>query len=162
MIARTVLAGLALIAPPAAAAEPPESMAGMLAAHNEVRAEVGVPPLEWSPELAQTAADWAEKLAAGRCEMRHPDTDEYGQNLAWYFNKTPSPREVVADWAAEKQWYDPRQDSCAAGKQCGHYTQIVWRETERVGCAKASCDGKREIWACDYAPPGNVVGRKPY
>jgi uncharacterized protein YkwD len=35
----------------------------MLAAHNAVRADVGVPPLSWSPSLAGDAAAWADTLA---------------------------------------------------------------------------------------------------
>jgi pathogenesis-related protein 1 len=44
---------------------------------------------------------------------------------------------------------------------CGHYTQIVWRDTTSVGCAAQSCP-QGEIWVCDYSPPGNYVGQHPY
>jgi hypothetical protein len=53
---------------------------------------------------------------------------------------------------------------------CGHYTQIVWKTTTRLGCGVALCDQnspfmgfpKWEFWVCNYAPPGNYNGQRPY
>lgn len=36
----------------------------ILAAHNKYRAEVGVPPIEWSEDLANQAQGWANRLAS--------------------------------------------------------------------------------------------------
>lgn len=158
---RGLVLAACLAAAPAAAAEPEGRLAGIVAAHNEVRASVGVPPLSWSAPLAEKAADWAERLRREGCAMRHAHARDHGQNLAWYSGYDPSAAQVVSNWAAERQYYDPAADSCAQGKQCGHYTQVVWRDTERVGCAIASC-GRDEVWVCNYAPPGNIIGRQPY
>src|SRR4051794_17439125 len=47
----------------------PES--DILAAHNRVRAKLGLPPLEWSKEAAAVAQQWADQLAAnGKFEHR--------------------------------------------------------------------------------------------
>ncbi len=43
----------------------------------------------------------------------------------------------------------------------GHYTQLVWRGTRDVGCAKVFCSGYM-IVVCNYNPPGNVLGLRPY
>ena len=43
----------------------------------------------------------------------------------------------------------------------GHYTQMVWRETTALGCGEAICN-KTLIVACNYDPPGNYIGRRPY
>lgn len=40
---------------------------------------------------------------------------------------------------------------------CGHYTQVVWRDSERLGCGVGDCTGGGEIWVCNYDPPGNVI-----
>src|SRR6266849_5496150 len=79
--------------------------------------------------------------------------------------------DAVAAWAGEAQDYDYATNGCAPGKQCGHYTQIVWRDTLRAGCAHRACDTNSpfgaqlpswDFWVCDYEPPGNFVGRRPY
>jgi hypothetical protein len=78
--------------------------------------------------------------------------------------------EVVQAWASEAADYDYASNSCAPGKVCGHYTQLVWRNSTLVGCAYARCtqnspfDGVPtwDFWVCDYSPPGNWIGQRPY
>ena len=130
----------------------------MLAAHNDVRAGVGVPPLSWSDTLAGVARDWARHLIeTGRFE--HRPNPAHGENLYAITGGTASPRQVVDAWASERRHYDLRTNTCSA--VCGHYTQIVWERTRSVGCALAQAGG-RQVWVCSYDPPGNVVGRRPY
>jgi len=139
----------------------PAGMEGMLAAHNAVRAGVGVPDLVWDDALANVAAEWSAALAARDCIMEHDYSSPYGENLYWSsFQSTP--QQVVDAWASEVAFYDYDSNSCDPGEQCGHYTQLVWDTTERVGCAMAECSDGSEIWMCDYDPPGNYVGEKPY
>ena len=143
----------------------------MLEEHNTLRAAVGVPELRWSDALARQAATWAAKLKKSGCAMQH-SRGTLGENLYWASaRKTggrniPQPiteKEVVAGWAAEKQWYSRAANSCEAppGKTCGHYTQMVWEATREVGCAKAICNDSSQIWVCNYAPVGNVLGQRP-
>jgi hypothetical protein len=40
----------------------------------------------------------------------------------------------------------------------GHYTQIVWPTTTRVGCAIASTS-RTDYLVCRYSPAGNIDGR---
>jgi hypothetical protein len=39
----------------------------------------------------------------------------------------------------------------------GHFTQLVWKAVQRVGCAysRPNC-GQGIVWACHYDPVGNV------
>jgi Cysteine-rich secretory protein family len=70
--------------------------------------------------------------------------------------------DVVAAWAAEVTNYDHDKNTCVDPKiPCHHYTQVVWRNTEYVGCARAQ-DAERDIWVCDYDLPGNDVAVRPY
>jgi hypothetical protein len=39
----------------------------------------------------------------------------------------------------------------------GHYTQIVWPASQRVGCATAS-NRANDYLVCRYLPAGNIVG----
>ena len=141
----------------------PESraMAGMLAAHNAARHDAGVPPLGWSGALAASAQRWADTLRGRGCSLRHSGAAGVGENLAWASGQSLSPAQVVAMWVGERRAFNAARNTCAPGAVCGHYTQVVWRDTKQVGCGLASC-GSSEIWVCQYAPPGNVVGQRPF
>ena len=130
----------------------------MLDAHNAIRARVGVPPLVWSDQLAQVAQDWANHLIATG-SFSHRPNNRYGENLYSISGGTASPAQVVGYWAREARGYDIRSNTCSG--VCGHYTQIVWGTTRAVGCAVAT-DRRREVWVCNYDPPGNVIGYRPY
>jgi hypothetical protein len=146
-------------------------LALMLDAHNQVRA--GASP---SPSPALPSMTWAGDLAAAaqryaaRCDFSHdPDRGPVGENLS--VNAPPGWRmgeNVVIGWAEEAADYDYATDTCAA--VCGHYTQIVWRDSVELGCGVATCNGgidgftgdAGEIWVCRYRAPGNFGGRRPY
>jgi pathogenesis-related protein 1 len=130
----------------------------MLDAHNAVRARTGVPSLNWSTVLASKAQDWANTLLARRQFRHRPDTP-YGENLFEITGDTASPGSVVKTWAAQAANYNYRTNSCRG--VCGHYMQVIWSDTKEVGCGVARGRG-REVWVCNYNPPGNVVGVRPY
>jgi pathogenesis-related protein 1 len=146
----------------------PEAMSGMTAAHNAVRANVmpapaePMPELLWDAELAAVAQAYAE-----RCVFEHSGND-YGENLYAAAGQAVTPQQVVDAWASEVAVYDYASNGCSG--VCGHYTQIVWAGTRRLGCGAAHCtvnspfDGFAEWdhWVCNYDPPGNWVGEKPY
>jgi len=130
----------------------------MLAAHNTVRARVGVAPLEWSDRLAARAQEWADHLVEHR-QFYHRPSSEFGENLFAISGSTASPDRVVEDWASESRGFNYRSNSCRG--VCGHYTQLVWRDTTEIGCAVARGSG-REVWVCNYYPSGNWIGQRPY
>ena len=130
----------------------------ILDAHNRVRSGVGVPPLVWSDELAAVAQGWANQLISeGR--LRHRANPRYGENLYLISGARATPNDVISAWAAEAKDYDYRTNTCSS--RCGHYTQIIWRSTKAVGCAVAR-SRSTEVWVCEYSPPGNYVGERPY
>ncbi len=135
-----------------------------LNAHNKIRAEVfSGHQLVWSDELADSAQEYANELAQSG-EFRHSGWG-YGENLyASSWSSTLS--DAVWSWYKEKDYYDYATNSCADGKQCGHYTQIVWQDTTEVGCGKAVYQtGNYKGWTvtvCQYNPPGNYIGEWPY
>lgn len=134
----------------------------LLERHNYWRADVGVhEKLEWSDELANLAADWALQLKRNNCGFEHRPNNQFGENLFKGTTGYYGPAEAVDAWASEKEDYHYEKNKCKPGKVCGHYTQIVWSTTKKVGCTKIACDGF-DIWVCNYDPPGNWVGQKPY
>ena len=42
-------------------------------------------------------------------------------------------------------------------QETGHFTQVVWKNTKRVGCA-LSRKGDHVVVVCRYDPPGNFLG----
>jgi pathogenesis-related protein 1 len=153
-------------------------MAGMTQAHNTARSELGVTRVVWSDDLAEFAGEWARYLAErDGCGMRHrprqgKNAQLYGENLYWASAirlpngakkiQNVSPRQVVGSWVSERLHYDHGQNRCGWGKTCGHYTQVVWKTTRRIGCGMATCSDMSQIWVCNYDPPGNYLGQTPY
>jgi len=47
---------------------------------------------------------------------------------------------------------------------------VVWRGSARLGCGVAKCSKNSpfsgfpdwQLWVCNYDPPGNYVGQRPY
>ncbi|MGB5686383.1 MAG: CAP domain-containing protein [Candidatus Electrothrix sp.] len=143
--------------------------ASMVTAHNHWRTKTGVPALKWSNDLTASAQQWADQLAWSGCRMKH-STGANGENIFWAgavqrSDDTLSMQEiteqnVVDAWGNEVKDYDYASNSCHG--VCGHYTQVVWKSTKEVGCGKASCPDKGQIWVCQYTPRGNMIGQKPY
>jgi pathogenesis-related protein 1 len=130
----------------------------LLDAHNSARIRVGSPPLGWSRALAGDAKQWADQLLATHIFAHRPD-DPHGENLFMIAGGNVRPAEVVQTWIAERGDYDPDSNTCAG--VCEHYTQVVWRRTREVGCGMAF-DSYRQVWVCEYEPPGNVAWVRPY
>jgi uncharacterized protein YkwD len=148
----------------------PDDMRGVVDTHNEARAQVQPAPatplevLAWSSTLADVAQAYAE-----RCRFAHSGNG-LGENLYAETGVDSSAEAVVEAWASEAEFYNYTNNSCAAGEQCGHYTQVVWRATRRLGCGLARCTSNSPFgtgdpwnnWVCNYDPPGNFVGQRPY
>ncbi|XP_059644315.1 basic form of pathogenesis-related protein 1-like [Cornus florida] len=129
-----------------------------LAAHNSVRARVGVSPLAWN----KTVAAYARKYATtrlGDCKLEH-SSGPYGENIAEGSGDFTAV-EAVKLWVGEKSNYDYNSNSCVGG-ECLHYTQVVWRNSVHLGCARVKCHNGWWFVTCNYDPPGNYVGERPY
>jgi hypothetical protein len=144
-------------------------MVGMTAAHNAARAAVmpaanpPLPKMAWSSTVAASAQAFVDNCVFA-------DTGPpYGSN-AFAGTGTYTPAQVVAAWVGEDVDYNYATNTCAAGKECGHYTQVVWRDSVGLGCGMKTCtinnpfggNGAWQLWVCNYDPAGNYVGMKPY
>lgn len=139
----------------------------ILAVHNRERAALGVGPLQWNLALAVSAKRWADHLAATDRFEHAPENNRApeGENLWAGTRGYYAPEAMVGAWIREKQFFRQGSfpDNSVTGKveDVGHYTQLVWRATGEVGCAKAM--GRREeILVCRYAQAGNYIGERPF
>lgn len=139
----------------------------ILDVHNAERQAVGAPPLAWSEALMAEAAGWAANLAREGA-LRHSgnaDRPGQGENLWMGTRDAFTPAQMAQGWADEKALfrYGVFPDVSASGDwtDVGHYTQMIWAETQTVGCALAS-SAEWDVLVCRYGPPGNVRGRPPY
>jgi pathogenesis-related protein 1 len=140
--------------------------------HNNWRSLINVPMLKWSPTIAETAQNYAESLKSSQyCKPSHSAID-LGENLFWaspteYSDGSSeiqpiTPSQISDNWGSEKADYDETTNTCATGKVCGHYTQIVWKMTAEIGCGREVCKDNSQIWVCNYWPAGNIIGQHPY
>lgn len=132
--------------------------------HNLVRAKKELAPLSWDARVAAYAASYAEERRHD-CEVIHsrpPPEDDYGENIYWCSGKDWTPGDAVKAWADEESFYNYETNTCQEGEMCGHYTQLVWSMSEKVGCAAVHCDTGDSFVTCNYSPPGNYEGEKPY
>jgi len=137
--------------------------------HNIHRRNHSAPDLVWSTALEDSAKKWALK-----CIWAHNTTINgggYGQNIAagvsksavgvvvsdlWYNNEMPY-------FAGQYGKSQPNMDSF---EKWGHFTQVVWKQTSKVGCYTAPCsqgmsnvNGRyTSFTVCNYGPPGNFLG----
>jgi uncharacterized protein YkwD len=139
----------------------------LLAAHNIERARLGVPSLGWDAALAADARTWADELAAtGRFEHSadEPGKPIEGENLWAGTPRAFSPEAMVGLWVTEKIDYQPGlfPNNSRSGdvENVGHYTQIIWRKSRRVGCASA-VGHNEEFLVCRYSVAGNITGQRP-
>lgn len=131
----------------------------ILDAHNVQRDRVGVSSLIWSDELADYAQRCAQLRMSQGANLEHCGYGDSGENMFWASGRQWTPDAVVNNWAEEAADYDYSTNRCRG--VCGHYTQVVWADTTEVGCAVVR-SSREEMWVCNYNPPGNYVGQRPY
>jgi hypothetical protein len=127
--------------------------------HAHLRAMHDVKPLRYTKELSDRAAGWAAQFK-DNCAAAAPAN---GINVfLGAAGTTWEPRDAVAAWSEEEQHFDYGSNTCADGKGCGRYTQMVWRNSKEFGCATVECASGETLMACHYEPQGNVMGQKPF
>jgi pathogenesis-related protein 1 len=155
-----------------AAAAEPAALAGITAAHNSARATVLVGPMTWDPALAATAQAWADTCTDVQAPAGVLDSNPNRSNgHPWYVGETMfsssgpvTPTAAVSQWMAQGADYDYAANTCAVGKSCAYYTQVVWAASTHLGCGIASCPllSFPNVIVCNYGPGGNPLGARPY
>lgn len=165
------LLAIPLVAAAASASAQPDSSDSarvfplrMLAAHNAVRAAAGVAPLQWDEKLGIEAAHYAVTLALSR-RLYHSQAStrpNIGENLWMGTRGAFSLEAMVSGWSSERSLFVPGRfpsvSRSGSWHDVGHYTQMIWPTTQKVGCALASTRDN-DVLVCRYFPAGNVIGQ---
>eukprot|EP00929_Paragymnodinium_shiwhaense_P019770 TRINITY_DN1336_c0_g1_i1.p1 TRINITY_DN1336_c0_g1~~TRINITY_DN1336_c0_g1_i1.p1 ORF type:complete len:440 (+),score=128.65 TRINITY_DN1336_c0_g1_i1:94-1413(+) len=186
---RTTASASSLLAALLAAAAPRNGAAlteaerkAVLDIHNKLRGQEGasdMPGLVYDLELEKTAQKWVDLCTFTHSQQDYQNYPEcgtmqenkcgqaYGENFGM---STATDYELVFatnDWYSEKpDWtytdgkYQNSYCDTTGGKMCGHYTQVVSKQSRKIGCAlKTDCTGHsswKSLGLCQYDPPGNM------
>ncbi|XP_014393966.1 PREDICTED: peptidase inhibitor 16 isoform X2 [Myotis brandtii] len=142
----------------------------MVDLHNLYRAQASPPAanmlqMRWDAELAAFAKAYAQQCVWGHNKER----GRRGENLFAITDEGMDVPLAVEQWHMEREYYNFSAATCEPGQMCGHYCQVVWAKTDRIGCGSHFCEklqGVEEtnvhLLVCNYEPPGNVRGRRPF
>lgn len=126
-----------------------------LAAHNRYRALHGVPDLKLDHKLSRDALAYAKVLAGRDSPVVHSDTTDRGENIYSARGYKMTGSLPVDGWYSEIALYNFSNPELDFGKNA-HFTQLVWKDTERVGMAWAKRKKNGEIMVvAQYQPSGN-------
>nr|KAF6495021.1 GLIPR1 like 1 [Rousettus aegyptiacus] len=143
--------------------------------HNEFRGQVEPPAADmkhmtWDEGLAKVAEAWAKQCkfqhnsCIGKSFECHPTFQYIGENIWLGGLSIFSPKSAILAWYNESKIFDYNTLSCSG--VCGHYTQVVWASSYKVGCAVKMCpdlgNADTAIFVCDYGPAGNFPNMPPY
>jgi len=132
-----------------------------LKAHNEYRDKHGVAPLKLDKKLCSYAQEWANKLAKDD-SFQHRTNQDFGENLYCSWSSNPKAKcpgsKPVDSWYSEGSKYifgtEPVNSSSV-----GHFTQVVWKKTEKLGIAKARSKSGKTVVVANYEPAGNWISQ---
>lgn len=161
----------------------------IISTHNKLRAKLArgeerrgapgpQPPaadmqlLEWDDELARVAQRHADQ-----CNFNHDCSDcrrvsrfGVGQNL-YIYKQTQSAgstkwAQAVTDWYDEVALFSKNKvDPFKFASPYGHYSQLVWANTNKIGCGATSYREGRwfaTLYTCNYGPNGNIIRGEMY
>ncbi|KIH63887.1 SCP-like protein [Ancylostoma duodenale] len=132
--------------------------------------------MEYDCFLEHTASGYARL-----CEYKH-SPPEWRRNLgeSLYFTTLYDADESKAGEWATRWWFAELKEFGVGtnfltsdmwnrrGKQIGHYTQMVWGETDKIGCVIQHCYGdrgdrkKQTLVVCHYSKDGNIMDHLIY
>lgn len=129
--------------------------------HNEYRKLHGVPALQMSKELCSYAQEWAANIAS-KGQLSHRPNNKYGENIFYMSgtNINVTGDVPVTNWYSEikdfdKSWYNAEPPR-GAFSSTGHFTQVVWKASERVGVGTAT-KGNAVFVVANYDVAGNLI-----
>lgn len=148
--------------------------------HNKARSGTlnpppspALPPVTWDYVLADVAYNYLTGCPGGNATLAPHNanaskdyaalggTDRVGENIYAASGMSATPAAALTTWMKEAASYNYSTNNISSA---GHYTQVVWRDSVRIGCAIVVCPNYEydNTIVCDYAPAGNITSKKPY
>uniref|UniRef100_T1DPC1 CAP-Lyc-1 n=1 Tax=Lychas buchari TaxID=1330406 RepID=T1DPC1_9SCOR len=130
--------------------------------------------MEWDEELAQVAQKLADRCIFNHdCdECRKVENFDVGQNLytaTVTATKPPHPswKDAIQAWYSEvHRFSNDLINPFTSDDATGHFTQMVWSNTWKIGCGFVSYEKRKDSWTqlyvCNYGPGGNVDDDEMY
>lgn len=134
----------------------------LLEYHNEVRKAHGCGELEWDHDLE---ADAQRHVSTADCyNLKHTERQP-GANIGENLATDASALDGATKWYGEIELMHPNSYTLpfAFSHDTGHYTQMIWGTTTKIGCATKICKGQGNFRdnvyvLCSYSDAGNMQG----
>jgi len=160
-----------------------QELDAFLKKHNEVRASVGVAPLEYDTALILKAQYWANYLdSIGDLKYRYRRNPDFEEVI---FNGYGNIMNYLEGWESGKKEYEtdtvppPKirhrkvdgifiEDTIPAPPQTEPYityndfTRMAWSSTKRLGVGWAYAKDSTYWFVIYYSPRTNIKGQRPY
>lgn len=124
----------------------PVELSGLLAAHNETRAKLGLRALEWSSELTKAATATVKGAAIGSCAQSGAVKAGKTDNASIFWAPglrrlgQAAPQDILARYVVSR-WSEEKSDQ---------FSRMTASKAKTVGCARMFCSNQTQIWACRY------------
>lgn len=128
--------------------------------HNEYRKRHKAPPLVMDNTMSKMAQTFANTLIKSS-KMYHSDDKlngvKLGENIYKCWGCKLTGKEFVDSWYNEVNKYDWKVGGYQKG--CGHFTQVVWKKSQKLGLGVAAGDNRTFIVVANYLPAGNFLSQ---
>jgi len=138
-----------------------------LSSHNKLRAlHKATAKLQWDSSIAAAAQKWAEELVATDAFNHDGARGDVGENLYSQTGPTKaSCAEAALSWYDERKHYNYENPNYGSNYTIGHFTQLVWKSSQKVGvgiASKTTGGNTRTVIVARYSPAGNVQITEEY
>merc|ERR1712228_588767 len=145
----------------------------MLQQHNDYRAAHNAGPLTIDQDLMEKAQAWADELAANNkfehTSVKNLNGECLGENIAMMSGGEAGAADATRMWYCEVDDYYDTINKWQNSPAIGHFTQVVWKDSKRVGFGIATgsedkmsycqpiyktamCKGASNQWFIDDCP----------
>ncbi|XP_026194579.1 pathogenesis-related protein 1 [Cyclospora cayetanensis] len=118
-------------------------------------------PVHRDPDAIMQALKYMEEVVNNGCPFKHSGAPGFGENLFATSGPVARCRDAVGAWYSEIRYFNGEYPGGKWTVKAGHFTQVMWSSSTGIGCARSiGCPNR--ILVCNYRPPGNWIGAKPF